>query len=438
MLMSGKRMPHNLSLYLILISLILLCVIVSGCVTSSTVNDDKKIVIWGYDSSADIAEKAVEIYKEEHPDSIYDFEVVKLGQDDMVEKFKIYLATGSLDSLPDIVYDEDYNFLEYMTYYGEYFVDLTPFIESDDYPQFKIINVNYDGKIYALPYDCGTGVLFYRIDLIEQAGYGEEDMANLTWEEYIEIGKKVKEVTGVDMLTIIPEGDMEGRLLYQSAGTWFFDQDGNANIKDNKAFEDAINTLKSAFDAGIVYKANSWDDMIAAISNQKIASLVGGSWWASIISSYDSQSGLWRIAEMPRMTGSDNYSSYSNLGGGNWFVLNKSNKDFAAMFAVEMFGDNKEVANFAALNTYIIPTNKNMMNYLIEIDNGSSFFGGQKVVTFMCSTVPKIKPVKYGLHTYEITYTIGENAGDYINGKMTLEETLTQMQLATEKVVTSN
>ncbi|MDD3068339.1 MAG: extracellular solute-binding protein [Acholeplasmataceae bacterium] len=436
--MSGKRMPHNLSLYLILISLILLCVIVSGCVTSSTVNDDKKIVIWGYDSSADIAEKAVEIYKEEHPDSIYDFEVVKLGQDDMVEKFKIYLATGSLDSLPDIVYDEDYNFLEYMTYYGEYFVDLTPFIESDDYPQFKIINVNYDGKIYALPYDCGTGVLFYRIDLIEQAGYGEEDMANLTWEEYIEIGKKVKEVTGVDMLTIIPEGDMEGRLLYQSAGTWFFDQDGNANIKDNKAFEDAINTLKSAFDAGIVYKANSWDDMIAAISNQKIASLVGGSWWASIISSYDSQSGLWRIAEMPRMTGSDNYSSYSNLGGGNWFVLNKSNKDFAAMFAVEMFGDNKEVANFAALNTYIIPTNKNMMNYLIEIDNGSSFFGGQKVVTFMCSTVPKIKPVKYGLHTYEITYTIGENAGDYINGKMTLEETLTQMQLATEKVVTSN
>ncbi len=431
-------MPHNLSLYLILISLILLCVIVSGCVTSSTVNDDKKIVIWGYDSSADIAEKAVEIYKEEHPDSIYDFEVVKLGQDDMVEKFKIYLATGSLDSLPDIVYDEDYNFLEYMTYYGEYFVDLTPFIESDDYPQFKIINVNYDGKIYALPYDCGTGVLFYRIDLIEQAGYGEEDMANLTWEEYIEIGKKVKEVTGVDMLTIIPEGDMEGRLLYQSAGTWFFDQDGNANIKDNKAFEDAINTLKSAFDAGIVYKANSWDDMIAAISNQKIASLVGGSWWASIISSYDSQSGLWRIAEMPRMTGSDNYSSYSNLGGGNWFVLNKSNKDFAAMFAVEMFGDNKEVANFAALNTYIIPTNKNMMNYLIEIDNGSSFFGGQKVVTFMCSTVPKIKPVKYGLHTYEITYTIGENAGDYINGKMTLEETLTQMQLATEKVVTSN
>lgn len=438
MLMSEKRTKRNIYIYLIFVSLVFLCVIVSGCITSPTVDDDNKIVIWGYDSSADIAEKAVEIYKEEHPDCIYDFEVVKIGQEDMVEKFKIYLATDSLDSLPDIVYDEDYNFLEYMTYYGDKFVDLTPYINSDDYPEFKIINVNYNGKIYALPYDCGTGVLFYRIDLIKQAGYEEEDMSNLTWDEYIEIGKKVKEVTGVDMLTIIPEGDMEGRLLYQSAGTWFFDQDGNANIEDNKAFEDAIKTLKSAFDAGIVYKANSWDDMIAAISNQKIASLVGGSWWASIISSYDSQNGLWRIAEMPRMTGSDNYSSYSNLGGGNWFVLNKSNKDFAAMFTAEMFGENEMVANFAAQNTYIITTNKNMINYLTEIDNGSSFFGGQKVVSFMCSTVPKIKPVKYGLHTYEITYTVGEYAGDYINGKMTLEEILIQMQQATEKVVRSN
>lgn len=436
--MSEKRTKRNIYIYLIFVSLVFLCVIVSGCITSPTVDDDNKIVIWGYDSSADIAEKAVEIYKEEHPDCIYDFEVVKIGQEDMVEKFKIYLATDSLDSLPDIVYDEDYNFLEYMTYYGDKFVDLTPYINSDDYPEFKIINVNYNGKIYALPYDCGTGVLFYRIDLIKQAGYEEEDMSNLTWDEYIEIGKKVKEVTGVDMLTIIPEGDMEGRLLYQSAGTWFFDQDGNANIEDNKAFEDAIKTLKSAFDAGIVYKANSWDDMIAAISNQKIASLVGGSWWASIISSYDSQNGLWRIAEMPRMTGSDNYSSYSNLGGGNWFVLNKSNKDFAAMFTAEMFGENEMVANFAAQNTYIITTNKNMINYLTEIDNGSSFFGGQKVVSFMCSTVPKIKPVKYGLHTYEITYTVGEYAGDYINGKMTLEEILIQMQQATEKVVRSN
>ena len=173
---------------------------------------DNTITIWAYDAYAEAATKAVEIYEREHPDCEYNFEVVALGQDDMVEKIKIGLATNSRDTLPDIFYDEDYNFAEYLTYYEELFYDLSAKVQINDYYSYKTVNVTSNNKVYALPYESGTGVLFYRSDIIHQAGYSDSDMQNLTWSEFISIGQKVKNVTGIDMITMCPEGDMEGRL----------------------------------------------------------------------------------------------------------------------------------------------------------------------------------------------------------------------------------
>lgn len=33
--------------------------------------------------------------------------------------------------------------------------------------------------------------MFYRKDMIEKAGFAEADMQNITWDRYIEIGKKL-------------------------------------------------------------------------------------------------------------------------------------------------------------------------------------------------------------------------------------------------------
>lgn len=385
---------------------------------------------------AEAAKKAVEIYTTKNPNTDYKFEVIQLGQDDMVEKIKVYLNTHSLNNLPDIFYDEDYNLMEYIKYYGENFVDLTNYINPEDYYDFKMINVTYNNEIYAIPYDCGVGILFYRTDLIKEAGYTDKDMQNLTWDKFIQIGKNVKKATGIDMITIIPEGDMEGRLIYQSAGTWFFDENGNANITNNNAFKDAFKTMRKVFDAGIVYKATSWDDMISAISNKKIASLVGGSWWAPIIQSYKEQAGLWKIAVMPKMTGSNSYTNYSNLGGGNWFILNKGNKDIAIDFAIKTFGQSTKLANYMAQTAGVVPVNYNLAENLEENDN--AFFGGQKITTIMTEYAKQINSVKYGLHTYETTYTVGTIVGQYLNNKLTLEDAINKMQFEAEKVIATD
>ncbi len=367
------------------------------CLASCGKTDkDTTITIWAYDAYAEAATKAVEIYEREHPDCKYEFEVVALGQDDMVEKIKIGLATNSKDTLPDIFYDEDYNFAEYLTYYKSLFYDLSEKIQIDDYYSYKTVNVTIDAKVYAIPYESGTGVLFYRSDLISQAGYSDSDMQNLTWSEFIAMGQKVKAATGIDMITMCPEGDMEGRLLYHSAGTWFFDQNGNANIRNNTAFSDALTTMKSAYEANIVYDATGWDDYISAIANKKAACLVGASWWAPIISGYADQSGLWKIAQMPRMDGNEAYSNYSTLGGGNWFIINNDNSDFASSFAVEMFAQNQELANYMAENYFVLPTNKNLVSGLST--SSSDFWSGQNIASIICEYNKQTPTVKYGLN----------------------------------------
>lgn len=408
--------------------IVLISITLVGC----TNNASKTIVIWAWDSMAESATKAVAIYKENHPEIEYDFEVVTLGQDDMVEKVKIALSTNSKSTLPDIFYDEDYNFAEYLTYYGDYFYDITSLLDLSDYYSYKTANVVYDNKTYAIPYDSGTGVMFYRTDLIHDAGYKDSDMENLTWEQFIEIGKVVKSSTGVDMIVMCPEGDMEGRMLYQSAGTWFFDDNGNSNIQNNKAFEDAFKTIKSVYDAKIVYDAVGWDDYISAIANKKIVTLVGASWWAPIISAYTEQSNMWKITTMPRMSGNDAYSNYSNLGGGNWFIINNNHSQEAAKFAVEMFGSNIELANYMANTYFVLPTNKKVISKLTTCE--SEFWCGQDIAGTICSYNDYIKPIKYGLNTYEITYTVGPIVGQYIDGKISLENAIRQMQAAADNI----
>lgn len=407
----------------ILCVIVLIATTMSGCGVNNS--QQRKITIWAYTTLVDSAEKAVEIYKKNHPDCEYEFEVVTYGQEDMVKKVKIALSTGAIEMLPDLFYDEDYNFAEYVTYYTDSFYDVTSYLNNEEFYEYKVVNATYNNKMYAIPYDSGTCVMFYRNDLIEKAGYTSADMNELTWSEYIKIGKKVEEATGIDMLVMSPERDMEGRLMYQSAGEWFFDENGMPNMVD-PAFKDVFLTMNKAFEEGIVYGVTNWDGYIAALSNQKMASLIGASWWAPIISENENQSGLWRVTQIPRMEGKENYSNYSNLGGGSWFVINNEKSEFTASFATEMFAQNQELANYMADKYSLIPVNNKTAKNISTSNN--EFFGNQNIADIFIEYNSNITPVRYGANTYEMTYTVGPIVAQYLKKEITVDEAIEKMQ----------
>ena len=407
-----RRYQLRISLFLVMLILIS-CVSVSG----SESPNKQTIVIWAWDTAVTAAKEAADAYSKTNPDA--KVVVVDMAQDDVVTKLNIGLSSkANSEQLPDIVFVEDYNLYGYIKYYPNAFVDLTDKISPALFMPFKLKTMMYNDKLYGVPYDSGVCGLFYRVDIIKAAGYTEDDMRNLTWDKFIEIGKVVKDKTGVDMLPIWVDENMEGRIILQSCGEWYVKSDGSTlNILSNDGLYASISTIDKIFDADIVYEASSWDDLVNSIYNGKVCTIVGACWWAPILKEEKSQAGLWRIAEIPYVTDrKSNSVGYSNLGGASWCVLNNKNKDLSIDFLKNTFASNTDLINSLVSDVGLITTLKSsttVSNYDVTDD----YFGDQLVYKEFVSWGEFIPTVNYGYMTYEINSIVGRKTKEVIRGK---------------------
>lgn len=394
----------------------------------------KKITIWAWDEAFNIvaANKAKEIYKKENPDA--EIEVVTMAQDDIVAKLNTSLSSGSYEGLPNVVLIEDYKIQGYLTAYKDEFADLSSVAKKDDFAEYKT-GVNYiDGKLYGVPFDSGVAATFYRTDLIEKAGYTKEDMENLTWEKYIEIGKAVKEKTGVAMCTLDPSDIGQIRMMLQSAGAWYTDADGKVSIADNQALKDSIKVYNELVKSGITKQTADWDQFVGAFNNGEVASVVTGCWIGPSIKKAEDQSGKWAIAPFPKMASNSKSVNASSIGGAGWYVLkNVGNTDMAKDFLGKTFASNADLMNDLADSITLVST----LNKAAQASNYSKpneFFGGQEIFADFAEWTGKVPSVNYGLHTYAIEDIMTEAVQAIVNGA-DIDSTLKTFQGQIESAV---
>ena len=279
------------------------------------------MTIWAWDEAFNIkaAQDAKDMYLKANPDT--EIDIVTMAQDDIVAKLNTSLSSASYEGLPDIVLIEDYKAQGYLTSYQEEFADLSDIVDPADFASYKTAVNQTGGKTYGVPFDSGVAATFYRTDYIEQAGYTQEDMQNLTWEKYMEIGKAVKEKCGVDMCTLDPSDIGQIRMMMQSAGAWYTGEDGKVTIADNDALKDAIGVYKALVDSGCTKQVSDWDQFVGAFNNGEVASVVTGCWIAPSIQKAEDQSGKWAVAQFPKMEANDKSVNASSIGGAGWYVL---------------------------------------------------------------------------------------------------------------------
>ncbi|WP_418222671.1 ABC transporter substrate-binding protein [Clostridium isatidis] len=398
---------------------------------SSTNN---KITIWAWDESFNIvaANKAKERYLKEKPDA--EIEVVTMAQDDIVAKLNTSLSSGSYEGLPNIVLIEDYRIQGYLTAYQDEFADLSSVAKAEDFAEYKT-GVNYvDGKLYGIPFDSGVAATFYRTDLIEQAGYTKEDMNNLTWEKYIEIGKAVKEKTGVSMLTLDPSDLGQIRMMLQSAGSWYTDTDGNVSIANNQALKDAIKIYKELTESGIAKQTADWDQFVGAFNNGEVASVVTGCWITPSIKKAEDQSGKWAIAPFPKMANNSVSKNASSIGGAGWYVLkNVDNSEMAVDFLGKTFASDADLMNDLADAITLVSTLEKAAD-VANYSKGDEFFGEQEIFGDFAKWTSEVPSVNYGMHTYAIEDIMTE-AVQAIIGGADIDTTLNSFQEQIEAAV---
>lgn len=401
---------------------------------ADTSKSDNKLTIWAWDESFNIkaANEAKDIYEKANPDVKVD--VVTMAQDDIVAKLNTSLSSGSYDGLPDIVLIEDYRIQGYLNAYKDEFADLSDIASPDDFAEYKTGVNQVDGKMYGVPFDSGVAAMFYRTDMVEEAGYTQDDMNNLTWDKYIEIGKAVKEKTGKYMLTLDPSDLGQIRMMLQSAGAWYTDEDGKVVIKDNQALKDAITTYKGIVDSGISKTVSDWDQFVGAFNNGDAASVPTGCWISPSILKAEDQSGKWAVAPFPKMAENADSVNASSIGGAGWYVLkNVGHEDTAKEFLKETFASDVDLMNQLATDINLVSTLK-ASSEAENYSKGVDFYGGQEIFGDFAKWTNEVPTVNYGEDTYAIEDMMTE-AVQAILGGADMDKTLDDYQKQVEAAV---
>lgn len=377
--------------------------------------DANTITAWAWDQVFNVTalETAGEYYD---GDEDFDLKVIENAQDDIIQKLNAGLSSGTTSGLPNIVLIEDYRAQSFLQAYPDAFYPLDDYFDVNDFADYKIETTSYDGKQYGVPFDTGVSGLYVRTDYLDEAGYTVEDLTDITWQEYIEIGKDVKEATGKDMITLDPNDLGQIRMMIQTVGSWYVEEDGSTpDIADNEALHEAFEVYKGMMDADIVKLNSDWSQFVGAFNSGDVASIPTGNWITASVNSEESQSGDWAVVPIPRLSMEGSVNA-TNLGGSSWYVLNIDGKEKAADLLGNTFGANVElyeelVSEIGAIGTYIPATESDA--YKAE----DEFFGGQSIVADFSSWIDEIPSVNYGIHTYAIEDILVEGMQQYFNGK---------------------
>lgn len=391
-----------------------------------------KLTVWCWDPTFNIfaMNEAAKIYQKDHPNVTV--EVVDTMWNDIQQKLVTSLSANQLDSLPDIVLVQDNAIQKNVVNYPKAFLPLDGKIDFSQFAEYKVGCATIGGKTYAVPFDNGATGTFIRRDIVEQAGLKVEDFNDITWERFIELGKIVKEKTGIAMISNVANEPDFIMVMLQSCGTWMFDENGNPYIKDNAALKEAVSVYAEMIKTGVCVQVADWNAYIATLNRGTVASTINGCWIIGSIVAEPSQAGQWAVVNTPRFANIPESVNYSNQGGSSWCVLAGSkNAGVATDFLAKTF------AGSVDLYATILPTSGAIATYLPAAASPvygepNAYFGGQKVYEDIVGYAAKVPQVKYGLFNYEARDAVGAAMPGIVSGSVSIDDALADVQKQVE------
>jgi lactose/L-arabinose transport system substrate-binding protein len=375
-----------------------------------------KITIWTWNEAFNgvVLDAAKELYAKDHPN--VEIEVVVMGYADVNQKITVNLAAGVSENLPNIITSEDAGVPRYVNAFPGAFVDLSDATDFSKFAASKVMAATYDGKVYGIPYDNGTGVLYYRKDYLEQAGYTQEDLETATWDEYIEIGEAIYEQSGV-LTADIAKIDMPNiDLMLQSAGAWYFDENGDIYLKDNPAMIKAIETyVKFANSEAVNSGVTGWDDWVGGINKGTSFSMPMAPWVEGVVKGGEAdQSGKWAIAPIPRLD-YEGAVNGANQGGSAWMVLDVPGQEIAIDFLVTAFTNvglyETILADPVAIGTYLPAVES------AAYQQADPWFDGQQPNVLYMNQMEITQPIDYTPYTIEAKDAVKAVLPEIFDGK---------------------
>ena len=394
---------------------------------------DDTLTVYAWDANFNIpALKAAEAaYQKVNPN--FKLEIAtQSGSSDVEQAMTLAGSSGDLSSLPDIVLFQDHFIQSYVADYPDCWVDLQlADIDWSDFGAEKLSYSTIDGVHYGVPVDNGTAIFAYRTDVLEEAGYTIDDVTGISWDEWLEIAKDVKEKTGFALLSMDHSGDDLPYMMMQAEGLsqW---RSGKPNLVGNEAFERIIEVIVQGAKDGTILLANSWSEYCdQTIVGNQTAGVMNGNWIIPTIEQVAENSGKWALTTLPTLDGGKD--GYAANGGSSLYITgNCKNVDLAYDFLAYTFGGGE-----GAMETYDnalrdggVITCCISAGQSAVYQEGIDYFGGQAIYSDIVANgafVPVIEQSDY--HYIARTY-IGNAITNIINGA----DLMSELQAAQDQV----
>ena len=385
---------------------------------TSEESQKQTLSVWCWTESFNIyaMKKAAQYYQKEHKN--FEIQIEDVRSADVEEKLMLAHNSGDISSLPDIVLLQDNSFQKCVINQPELFVDITNSgIDFSEFASGKAAYSVVDGKNYGVPFDNGAVIACYRTDILKQAGYSIEDLTDITWDEFIVIGKDILEKTGHPLNSVVGgESDLIMMML-QSAGASLFEEEGEPDIAENEVLKKVIAKYMQMLELGIIDSTDDvWGEYIDSFQSGRVAGVINGCWILSEIQEVKEQSGLWQVTNMPRMTEVDNATNYSNNGGASWTVTaNCKDVDLACDFLHKTFAG--DVAFYAD----ILPSTGAIATWAPAAGadvygNPNEYFGEEAIFQQIVDYAGKVPSNNTGLYYYEARDAVTLAVTNILNG----------------------
>ncbi|WP_019637505.1 ABC transporter substrate-binding protein [Paenibacillus fonticola] len=363
---------------------------------SSTGNDPVKLVVWIWETAKDGLDLNMEAFQAKYPNIEVEFQTMK--STDLYSKYLITSSTS--DAVPDIIAVESTNLSQIVQI--DSLLDITDRVEpyKDKMSAYKWEDATKDGKIYAMPWDSGPVVMFYRNDLFAEAGLptDPEEVAQKiqTWEDYYEAAKLVKEKTGAYMYgdsKTNSSSRMFESMMWQR-GLWYFDNNGNVAVDSPEVKESADFLIKMQKEELVFDARANTDQWGNGIRDGKIATVVGGSWHDAIIENQYSPSdaGKWSITMMPKWSKEDAYTG-ANQGGANLAINKNSKHPEEAWNFIEFMLGNEESQVKMMTGAGLFPAL--LLGDDVSMDEASAYFNNQPIRKVYAQSLANTYPLAY-------------------------------------------
>lgn len=347
---------------------------------NATSTDENTLTVAAWDASFNIpALKAAEADYRENVNPDFKLEIKEQsGSTDVETAITTAGSAHNYETLPDIVLFQDHYIKQFVANYPEAWQDVNDAdIKWEDFSAEKLDYSTIDGVHYGVPVDAGAVVTAYRVDLLKECGYTIDDLTGITWDEFIEIGKVVKEKTGKYLMCMDGDGNDLVYIMLQAEGGSQF-KDGKPYIVENETLVKVVETIVKMANEGVLLLTNSWSDYTdTAIQGDQVAGVMNGNWILPTIQKVTENSGKWEITTMPTLNGEEGYAS--NGGSSLYLTANCKKTELAKDFLAYTFGGSTVTYDGAlkdggVISTYAPAGDSELYNEGVEYFNNTPIY----------------------------------------------------------------